>query len=395
MNVATPIDSLKDFVRLEAASGVLLVASAALALVLSNSPLSWLYVQFIDIPVSVQVASLGIDKPLLLWVNDGLMAIFFFTIGLEVKREVLDGELSTLPQVLLPLAAAVGGFALPALIYLALNQTDPIAVDGWAIPAATDIAFALGVLALLGERVPSSLKAFLVSLAIFDDVAAIVVIALFYTNQLSWISLSLAFVGVLGLVVLKWRGVLRVGPYIALGIVIWVCVLKSGVHATLAGVVTALFIPLRDEAEAYEHSPLRRLEHVLHPWVAFFILPLFAFANAGVSFAGMTLETLTRGVPLGIAAGLFVGKQLGVFLTSALLIGLGWAQLPQGTNWRALYGVSLLTGIGFTMSLFIGSLAFEHAGYQYDAGVRAGVLMGSVLSALAGYFLLTVSLKKA
>jgi NhaA family Na+:H+ antiporter len=280
------------------------------------------------------------------------------------------------------------------MIYWLFNQGDPLAADGWAIPAATDIAFALGVLALLGSRVPVALKVFLVSLAIFDDLAAIVVIALFYTAQLSVLSLSLALAGVVALGLLKWRRVTRIGPYILIGVFIWVCVLKSGVHATLAGVATALFIPMRDPAEAYEGSPLKHLEHLLHPWVAYMILPLFAFVNAGVSFAGMTAEMLGGGVTLGVTLGLFVGKQIGVFGTCALLIGLGLARRPAGCSWADLYGVSVLAGIGFTMSLFIGSLAFEFAGYGYHAGVRAGVLIGSTLSAVLGYTVLRLSLHR-
>ncbi|HEY5646562.1 MAG TPA: Na+/H+ antiporter NhaA [Pseudomonadales bacterium] len=389
------MDSLRQFFRLEAAGGILLVAAAMLALVISNSPLDGLYEAFLDVPVVVQVGALKIAKPLVLWINDGLMAMFFFTVGLEVKREMLEGELSSRDQILLPAAAAFGGFVVPALIYWFINAGDPLGNDGWAIPAATDIAFALGVLALLGSRVPLSLKVFLVSLAIFDDLAAIVVIALFYTEQLSVLSLSLALVGVAGLSVLKWRRVVQIGPYMMIGVFIWVCVLKSGVHATLAGVVTALFIPMRNPSEAYEGSPLKHLEHVLHPWVAFMILPLFAFVNAGVSFAGMTTEMLTGGVALGVAVGLFLGKQLGVFLTCVVLIRLGLARLPKESSWWSLYGVSVLTGIGFTMSLFIGSLAFESAGYGYHAGVRAGVLVGSMLSAVLGYLVLRLSLEKA
>jgi NhaA family Na+:H+ antiporter len=387
-----PVDSLRQFFKLEAASGIILVGAALTALILSNSPLNWLYEAFQAVPVVVQVGDLEIDKPLLLWINDGLMAVFFFLVGLELKREVLEGELSRPDQVLLPAAAALGGFAVPALIYLAFTHSDPLGDDGWAIPAATDIAFALGVLALLGDRVPGALKVFLVSLAIFDDLAAIVVIALFYTDDLSVLSLALGLAGVAVLGILKARRVRGVGAYVVTGVFIWVCVLKSGVHATLAGVVTALFIPMRDEAEAYEGSPLKHLEHILHPWVAYLILPLFAFVNAGVSFRGMTLEMVTGGVPMGVAAGLFVGKQLGVFATCAVLIALGVARLPSGVSWAGLYGVSLLTGIGFTMSLFIGSLAFEHAGYAYDAGVRAGVIVGSLASAVCGFAVLRVAL---
>ncbi len=388
------IDTLRQFFRLEAAAGILLVAAALLALAISNSPLHPLYEAFLDVPVVVQVGALAIAKPLVLWINDGLMAVFFFTVGLEVKREMLEGELSSADQVVLPAAAALGGFAVPAIIYWLINHGDPLGNDGWAIPAATDIAFALGVLALLGSRVPVALKVFLVSLAIFDDLAAIVVIALFYTDQLSVLSLSLALIGVAVLGILKWRRVVRIGPYILIGIFIWVCVLKSGVHATLAGVVTALFIPMQDPSEPYEGSPLRHLEHVLHPWVAYMILPLFAFVNAGVSFAGMTMEMLTGGVTMGVALGLFVGKQVGVFATCAVLIALGLARLPTGSSWLSLYGVAVLTGVGFTMSLFIGSLAFESAGYGYNAGVRAGVLVGSMLSAVLGYAVLRLTLKE-
>ena len=388
-----PVEMIRQFFRLEAAGGILLVAAAAVALLISNSPLAWLYKAFLDVPMVVQVGALEIAKPLVLWINDGLMAVFFFLVGMEIKREVLEGELATPQQVLLPAAAALGGFVVPALIYWAFNYADPVGDDGWAIPAATDIAFALGVLVLLGNRVPVALKVFLVSLAIFDDLAAIIVIALFYTSELSLLSLSLAAVGIAVLGVLKWRRVLRVGPYLLTGLFIWVCVLKSGVHATLAGVITALFIPMRDDSEAYQGSPLKHLEELLHPWVAFMILPLFAFVNAGVSFAGMTVETLTGGVPMGVAAGLFLGKQVGVFLTCALLVGLGIARLPAGVSWAALYGVSVLTGIGFTMSLFIGSLAFESAGYGYNSGVRAGVLIGSVLSAVVGYLVLHLALR--
>ena len=388
-------DAIRDFFRLEASGGVLLVAAAAFALLLTNSPLNWLYVEFTQMPVVLQVGALELNKPLLLWINDGLMAVFFFLVGLEVKREIMEGELSRPDQIVLPAGAAFGGFVVPALIYYLFNMDHPVSVNGWAIPAATDIAFALGVLLLLGDRVPTALKVFLVSLAIFDDLAAIIVIALFFTSELSVLSLMLALAGVCGLVVLKWRGVKRIGPYLLIGAFIWVCVVKSGVHATLAGVVIALFIPLRDEDEAYEGSPLRHLEHVLHPWVAFMILPLFAFANAGISFSGMDLTLLTGDVPLGIAAGLFVGKQLGVFVTCAVLILLGVCRMPAGVTWLSLYGVALLTGVGFTMSLFIGSLAFEHAGFEYDTGVRAGVLIGSTLSAVAGYLVLKFALRRS
>jgi NhaA family Na+:H+ antiporter len=382
------IKSAGDFFELESASGIVLVAAAAVALLIANSPLESLYQSVIEVKLSIAVGSFGLSKPLYLWINDGLMAVFFFLIGLEVKREVLDGELRTPSQIVLPGCAALGGFAVPALIYAAINRHDDVAFAGWAIPAATDIAFALGVLSLLGSRVPASLKLFLTSLAIFDDIAAILVIALFYATDLSYLSLTLAALGIGALIALNVLGVGRIAAYVLIGVVVWVCVLKSGVHATLAGFVVALTIPLKHASPEYDGSPLRHLEHSLHPWVAFMILPLFAFANAGVSFAGMTAHELTGGVATGIAAGLFVGKQLGVFATCALLIKLKLAALPRGASWTALYGVSILTGIGFTMSLFIGALAFEHSPVDYAAPLRAAVLGASVLSAIVGYLLL-------
>ncbi|HTO57704.1 MAG TPA: Na+/H+ antiporter NhaA [Pseudomonadales bacterium] len=382
------IKSASEFLELESASGIVLVAAAVVALAIANSPLASLYDAVIDVKLSIAIGSFGISKPLLLWINDGLMAVFFFLIGLEVKREMLEGELRNVSQVVLPGCAALGGFAVPAAIYAALNWNDPVALRGWAIPAATDIAFALGVLSMLGNRVPLSLKVFLTSLAIFDDIAAIVVIALFYATDLSFVSLAIAAVGIAVLIAFNVLGVVRIAAYVLVGIVVWVCVLKSGVHATLAGFVVALTIPLKHPGTEYDGSPLRHLEHILHPWVAFMILPVFAFANAGVSFAGMTMRELTGGVASGIALGLFVGKQLGVFATCLLLIKLKLAELPRGASWRALYGVSILTGIGFTMSLFVGGLAFEHSPVDYGAPLRAAVLGASVLSAIAGYLLL-------
>ncbi len=387
------INTPRDFFALESASGIVLVAAAIVALAIANSPLASLYDSFLNLKLTIAAGDIAIDKPLLLWINDGLMAVFFFLIGLEVKREMLDGELREPSQIVLPGCAALGGFAVPAIIYAYVNWHDPVALAGWAIPAATDIAFALGVLSMLGNRVPASLKLFLTSLAIFDDIAAIVVIALFYAHGLSLTSLSLALAGLAVLIAMNRLGVARIAAYVLVGIFVWVCVLKSGIHATLAGFVIALTIPLKHPEPAYAGSPLRHLEHILHPWVAFMILPLFAFANAGVSFAGMTAGELTGGVAAGIVLGLFIGKQVGVFATSALLIRLGLAQLPRGASWPALYGVAILTGIGFTMSLFIGSLAFEHSPVDYDAPLRAGVLGGSVISALAGFFLLRVTLK--
>ncbi len=307
-----PITALREFLRLEAAGGIVLVISAGLALVMANSFLSPLYQAFLEVPVVVQVGGLILAKPLLLWINDGLMAVFFFLVGLEIKREVLQGELSSLSQASLPGFAALGGMAIPALVYVLVNLGDTETLRGWAIPAATDIAFALGVLALLGRRVPAVLKIFLLALAIMDDLGAIVIIAVFYTSDLSLISLGLAAVGIVILALLNLFNCVRSAAYVMVGLAVWVCVLKSGVHATLAGVAVAFFIPLRAKTEE-GHSPLEHLEHMLHPWVAFAILPLFAFANAGVSLGGLTPASLFAPVPLGIAAGLFIGKQLGVF----------------------------------------------------------------------------------
>jgi NhaA family Na+:H+ antiporter len=388
-----PINTLRDFLRLESAGGLLLIGAASAALIVANSPLQGLYEAFLDLHLTILVGDFGVAKPLHLWINDGLMAVFFFLIGLEVKREMLEGELRSRAQIVLPACAALGGFAVPAAIYAAINRHDSVALAGWAIPAATDIAFALGVLSMLGSRVPVSLKLFLTSLAIFDDIAAIIVIALFYTAGLSFVSLTLALFGIAVLVALNRFGVVRIAPYVLVGIFIWLCVLKSGVHATLAGFVVALTIPLRGEEGAPDEPPARRLEHGLHPWVAYMILPLFAFANAGVSFAGATPAHLTNGVATGIAAGLFIGKQIGIFATSALVIRLRFAALPSGATWLALYGVALLGGIGFTMSLFIGSLAFASAAGDYDAPLRAAVLAGSLVSASAGYFVLRFSLR--
>ena len=372
----------------EAASGVLLFAMAALALVLDNSPLSWLYDGLLATPVAIQIGALEIDKPLLLWINDGLMAVFFFLVGLEIKREILEGRLSTWQQASLPAIAALGGMVVPALIYVAFNAGDPIAINGWAIPAATDIAFALGVLALLGNRVPAALKVFLLALAILDDLGAIIIIALFYTADLSLISLAIGAVGATILVAMNLFGVTRVAPYLLIGLVMWVCVLKSGVHATLAGVIIALTIPLRPR-DARAQSPLRTLEHALHPWVAFGIMPVFAFANAGVALGGLSIADMLAPVPLGIALGLFFGKQVGVAGFAWVGTRMGLCRLPDGVDWPQAYGVALLAGIGFTMSLFIGTLAF--ADPEHATAVRIGVLSGSILSALAGYAVLRLA----
>lgn len=376
---------ISDLLRHEAAGGVLLMAAAVTALVLDNSPLAWLYDALLATPVAIQIGELVIDKPLLLWVNDGLMAIFFFLIGLEIKRELVQGQLSTWRQASLPAMAAMGGMLAPAAIYVAINAGDPVALNGWAIPAATDIAFALGVLALLGNRVPPTLKVFLLALAILDDLGAIVIIAVFYTADLSILSLAIAAVGAAVLVAMNLSGVVRIAPYLVIGLIMWVCVLKSGVHATLAGVVVALTIPLRTP-DADRGSPLHRMEHALHPWVAFGVMPLFAFANAGVALAGLSFADLIAPIPLGIALGLFVGKQVGVLTFAWLGTRLGLYRLPEGIGWNQIYGIALLSGIGFTMSLFIGTLAFPDA--EHAAAVRLGVLSGSILSAVAGYLVL-------
>jgi Na+:H+ antiporter, NhaA family len=376
------------FARHEAAGGVALMIAALAALIASNSPLAWLYDGFLDTPVGLRVGPLAIDKPLLLWINDGLMAVFFFLVGLEIKREILRGELSTFAQAVLPVLAAVGGMAVPAAIYIAVNAGDPAALRGWAIPSATDIAFSVGVLALLGSRVPSSLKVLLLALAIIDDLGSILIIALFYTEQLSWSMLAPAAVGVALLWVLNARGVTRPAPYILTGIFIWVCVLKSGVHATLAGVVVALAIPLEGDPPE-QASLLEQLEESLHPWVAFAVLPLFAFANAGVSLQGLSLAKLLEPVPLGIAAGLFPGKMIGILGATWIAVATGFAQKPAGTSWAQIAGLAVLGGIGFTMSLFIGMLAFPDT--VHAAQLRLGVLAGSITSAVVGYLLLRAS----
>jgi NhaA family Na+:H+ antiporter len=373
------------FVHHEAAGGMVLLAAAVLALLLANSPAASLYGALLDTPVSVRIGALGLDKPLLLWINDGLMAVFFFLIGLEIKRELLTGELSSLSRAGLPAIAAVGGMVVPALFYWSLNASDPVALRGWAIPCATDIAFAVGVLALLGSRIPPALKVFLLALAIIDDLGAIVIIALFYTSELSLAALVLAALGIGALAIMNRIGVLRVAAYVLAGLFVWVCVLKSGVHATLAGVVTALAVPM-NAARPDEPSLLERLEENLHPWVTFGVLPLFAFANAGVSLEGVTLSKLADSIPLGISAGLALGKPIGVALFTWTAIALGAGARPDGVSWMQLLGVAALAGIGFTMSLFIGMLAFPEPGHAVD--IRIGVLAGSVISALFGYALL-------
>ncbi|WP_038012783.1 Na+/H+ antiporter NhaA [Terasakiella pusilla] len=373
----------QGFFNKDTAGGIVLIVAAFLALIINNSPLSSWYTALLDAPVIVKAGPLEINKPLLLWVNDGLMAIFFFLVGLEIKREVVKGELSSIDRAALPLIAAVGGMMIPALVFVGVNLSNPANLDGWAIPAATDIAFALGILALLGPRVPIALKVFLLGIAIIDDLGAIIAIALFYTDNLSTTSLMFGLGGFGVLVALNRLGVRAITPYVLIGLVVWVGVLKSGVHATLAGVMIALTVPLEEKDG---HSPLESVEHGLHPWVAFMIIPIFAFFNSGVSFAGMSFASLLDPLPLGIAAGLFIGKQVGVFSFSFLSVKLGLCRLPRGVGWKQVYGVACLTGIGFTMSLFIGTLAFDTA-EQLNA-VRLGVIMGSVLSTILGVVVL-------
>ncbi len=365
------------------AGGIALCATAVIALVLANLPLEPLYAQLLDLPVAVQVGGFAIAKPLLLWVNEGLMTIFFMLVGLEVKRAVIEGELSSLPAAALPVIAALGGMIGPALVYLACNWSDAEALRGWGIPTATDIAFALGVLALLNSRAPASLKIFLLALAIIDDLGAIIIIALFYTAELSLIALILAGIGVAALIALNLSGVSHRAPYMLVGLCIWVCVLKSGIHATLAGVIVGVAMPLHAGDGS---SPAQDLEHALHPWVAFGVLPAFAFANAGLSLTGIALSDLMHPIQLGIGLGLLVGKQLGVLGSIWLATRLRLAILPEGADWRQIYGVALLTGAGFTMSLFMGTLAFPAE--AYDADVRVAVLFASVTSAISGYLVL-------
>jgi len=377
-----PLKRASQFFEWQAAGGIVVCAAGAMALILANSGLGPLYARLLDLPVAIQLSHLVIAKPLVLWVNDGLMAIFFLQVGLELKREALQGALSRPSNAALPALAAIGGMAGPALLYLAVTAGSQGAARGWAIPTATDIAFSLGVLALLGERVPPSLKTFLLALAIIDDLGAIIIIAAFYTGHLSTVALGVAAIGVIALVILNLSGISRLTPYMLIGLCLWVSVLKSGIHATLAGVIVGLAIPL----DAAGVSPLRRLEHTLHPWVAFGVLPVFAFANAGITLVDIGLKDLADPIQIGIGLGLLVGKQCGVLVTVWSVARLGLAALPEGASWRQMHGVALLTGIGFTMSLFIGTLAFPADGYNPD--VRLAVLLGSLISGIAGFLVL-------
>ncbi len=382
---------IKEFIQKESSAGIILILITILALLLENSSLSTIYNNFLHTHVEVRFGNLQIAKPLLLWVNDGLMAIFFFLIGLEVKREVLEGHLSSISQVALPGIAAIGGMVVPALVFIAFNQGESFAMKGWAIPTATDIAFALGILSLLGNRVPVSLKLFLMALAIIDDLGAIVIIALFYTTNLSTISIAVSLISLVILFIMNKMGVTKKAAYILIGIILWVSVLKSGVHATLAGVALAFMIPLNSQDKnGKKFSMSKELEHDLHYWVAFFILPLFAFVNAGVDLRGISIEDMTGTVPMGIMFGLFVGKQVGVFGFSWLAIKFGIASLPKESSFTQLYGLAVLTGIGFTMSLFVDSLAYDDTQIYHYAD-KLAILLGSVLSGLIGYIILRIA----
>ena len=395
MSAPSPVQrarlALLEFFRLESSGGILLVLAAILALVAANTPLSASYLAFFDLPVQVRVGPLNLDKALLLWINDGLMAIFFLLVGLELKREILEGQFADRSQVVLPVVCAIGGMAVPMACYALFNHGDASAMRGVAIPAATDIAFALGVLSLLGSRVPMGLKLLLTAIAVADDLGAILIIAFFYTENLSLLSLAVAGGALALLVTINRLGVTRLGPYAVIGAVMWVALLKSGVHATLAGVILGMTIPLAS-AKDESQRPLEVLEHGLHPWVAFGILPLFAFANAGVPLAGLSLSSLAQPVPLGIALGLVLGKQVGIFGAAAALISLGWAKRPAEVSWSSLFGMSILCGIGFTMSLFIGSLAFGAGDEARLVLSRIGILAGSLIAAVIGYAWLWKSL---
>ncbi|UJF21460.1 Na+/H+ antiporter NhaA [Shewanella sp. OMA3-2] len=383
--------AIKNFLSQESAGGIILMVSVALAMILANSPLSGFYEGFLNTGVQVRIGSLDINKPLLLWINDGLMALFFLLIGLEVKRELLEGALSTVAKASLPTFGAIGGMVFPALFYLMFNYSDPATQVGWAIPAATDIAFALGIMALLGSRVPVALKVFLLALAIIDDLGVIVIIALFYSTDLSMLSLIIAAVAIVLMIALNRKGVTSLAPYGLLGFILWVAVLKSGVHATLAGVIIAFCIPLRAKDGT---SPSEHLEHNLHPWSTFLILPVFAFSNAGLSLANMTLGSFAEPITIGIILGLVLGKPVGVLLFSYLAVKLKWAELPPGIGWTQIAPVAAMCGVGFTMSVFIASLAFENSPAAFGDFARLGILTGSLFAALIGYFWLDKVLPK-
>ncbi len=383
----------KWFFKLEAASGLILLFAAIIALIVSNSDLSSTYYEVLNSYLFLGIGKIGIKLSILHWINDVLMAIFFFLVSLEIKREFIQGELSNPKQAMLPIVGAIGGMLVPALIYIIINFKDPITLNGWAIPSATDIAFSLGVLSLLGKRVPLSLKVFLTALAIIDDLGAIIIIAFFYSGQVQIFYLVLMLVCVILLLVLNRFNIRNFFPYLIIGIFLWEFTHASGIHATIAGVLLALTIPHKDNNKKHSNSLLLKVEHAISPYVAFGIMPLFAFANAGVSLEGINFESLMSPVPLGILCGLFFGKQIGVFIFSYISIKLKFAEMPNNTNWVTFYGVGVLTGIGFTMSLFVGNLAFADATQHLD-GVKIGVLIGSFFSTIFGYMLIFLSPKK-
>jgi NhaA family Na+:H+ antiporter len=379
----------RSFVKMESAGGILLIIFAGIAIIIANTPFFPYYEKFFQTEFEIRFGALSLSKPLLLWINDGLMAVFFFLVGLELKREFIEGEFKDKKNILLPLFGALGGMVIPAVIYIGFNWNDSISMKGWAIPAATDIAFALGVLSLFGRRVPLSMKVFLTSLAIFDDIGAILIIAFFYSSKLSFISLGVAGLSALILLFFNWRGIFSKSPYILVGLIMWVAVLKSGIHATIAGVLLAFFIPISGMNEDGERtSPLKEMEHDLHNVVAFFVLPVFAFANSGLRLIDLGSEAIFHPVPVGIAAGLFIGKQVGVFSFVWLAVKTGLTALPKDMSWGGLYGLAILAGIGFTMSLFIGSLAFESFQAMITFDEKLGIIMGSLLSGVMGYLVL-------
>ncbi|MBE2895079.1 Na+/H+ antiporter NhaA [Spirabiliibacterium falconis] len=382
---------IEKFLKLESAGGIILLSTSVLALIFANSPLAAIYFDLLNTKFTVSFGEYGLSKALLLWINDGLMAIFFLLVGLEVKREILIGSLSSYQQAILPVLAAIGGMIMPALVFWGINHSDPIAMEGWAIPMATDIAFALGIMALLSKQVPLSLKIFLLALAIIDDLGAIVVIAIFYASELSSAAMIGAAICISVLFIMNRLKVSSLTGYMLVGLVLWICVLKSGVHATLAGVVLGFMIPLKDK---HGDSPLEHLEHTLNPWSAFFILPIFAFANAGVSLVGISSDTLFSALPVGIALGLLVGKTIGVFGFSYIAVALKLAKLPPEVNLKQIFAVATLCGIGFTMAMFLSGLAFEFSGEEINTLSRIGILMGSVSSAILGYILLNIFTRK-
>lgn len=397
VNGTLPTNMISKFFKSEPAGGILLILAATLALIMANSPLYSVYNYLIETPFTISLGGAGLSKPLLLWINDGLMAIFFLLVGLELKRELLEGELSDIKNITLPAIGALGGMIIPASIYVFLNYDDPQAISGWAIPAATDIAFALGILSLLGSRVPATLKIFLTSIAIFDDIGAIIIIAAFYTAKISIVALSVAAVCLVIMFICNRKGVSSLRVYGAIGVILWVALLKSGVHATLAGVLVAFFIPIKADSHRRYYtnkSPLKYLEHELHSPVAFIILPIFAFANSGINLTNIAIDEMLHPVPVGIALGLFFGKQLGVFSFCWLAIKCGLTKLPSGMSMLSMYGIALLCGIGFTMSLFIGSLAFDTSVGSLPFDERLGIIAGSLVSACVGYIVLNYSLPK-